>query len=120
MVHVSKYYERLCISVTVLLCHYKLSSGRSVSEAALRFGNLCVYESNALWKKLPNLLHSCAANTFRRNVPNVNVIFFDAYHRFTMGDLGMRLVQYVCSEDETSCNAGIGMGLVFVYMGPEM
>ena len=63
------------ISVTVLLCHYKLSSGRSVSEAALRFGNLCVYESNALRKKLPDLRHSCAANTFQRNVPNVNVIF---------------------------------------------
>jgi len=82
---------------------HKHSSRGSVSEAALRFGNLLVYEPNALWKKpstssgknlpilgrslaicgrsLPICGGSCTANTFRKNVPNVSVIFFDAYHR---------------------------------------
>jgi len=37
-------------SVAVLLFRYKRSSGRSVSEAALHFGNLCVYEPSAFQK----------------------------------------------------------------------
>ena len=39
------------ISITGLFCRYKCSSGRSISEAASRFRNLCVYEPSALRKK---------------------------------------------------------------------
>ena len=70
------------ISITVLLCRYKCSSRRSISEAALHFGYLCVYEPSTLQKKPSaslkkpsNLQCSCAVNTFQKNVLNVGVIF---------------------------------------------
>jgi len=56
-------------SMTVWLCRYKListrhkrSSGRPVSEAALYFGNLCVYEPSGYRKKPSDMQHSCATN----------------------------------------------------------
>jgi len=69
---------------------------RYISEAALRFGNLCVYESSALWKKTspssqkpsnswkePSDLRRkssclrwrCAANIFRIGVLNHSINF---------------------------------------------
>ena len=42
------------ISIAVLLCHYKCSSGRSISEAAPHFWNLCVYEPSTLRRKPSN------------------------------------------------------------------
>jgi len=49
---------------------HKSSSRRSLSEAALRFGNICVYKPSSLrrkpsnpWKKPSNLQCSCAAYT---------------------------------------------------------
>jgi len=78
---------------------------RYVSEAAPRFGNLCVYEPSALRKKPSDsrkklsdsqkkpsdfqkkpsgLRRSRAANTFRKGVPNRGINFKDAYRRFFM------------------------------------
>ena len=86
-------------SITVLLPHHKrssgrhkCSSGRSVSEAALHFGNLHVYEPSSLWMKPSTsleqtfqfseeafqfvaLLH-CQHMYVRNNVLNVGIIFF--------------------------------------------
>ena len=41
---------------------HKHSSGRSISKAALHFGNLCVYKPSTLCKKPSNFRHSCATN----------------------------------------------------------
>ena len=82
-----------CFPLQTQLGRHKCSSRRhkdnprrSVSEAAPCFGNLCVYEPSALREK-PSILGrsllicgtSCAAKAFRKSVPNVGVIFFDAY-----------------------------------------
>jgi len=80
----------------------KRSPGRSVSEAAPRFGNLCVYEprlfrrSLPLLQKKPSILESllicgrslpicgasCTANAFWKSILNVGVISFDAYRKY--------------------------------------
>ena len=90
---------RVCgnLFVAVLLCHYKCRSEelrktqtqlwKFVSEAAPRFGNLCMYEPSALrekpydsWKPsgLRRKLH-CMQTHFG-NVPNVGVIFWGHIH----------------------------------------
>ena len=75
--------------VTVPLCHYKWSSGRFMSKAALCFGSLRVYESSALSKKpsASNLQRSCAANTctFGKTLWTL-ASFFDVYHTIVMHD----------------------------------
>ena len=87
---------RCCSAFPLLtwLGRRKRSPGRSVSEAALRFGNLCVFKPSALRKKPllrkkpsipgrslpicgrshPICSRSCAANTFWKSVPNVGVL----------------------------------------------
>ena len=75
-----------CCSAFLLqtqLERHKRSPGRSVSEAALCFRNLCVYKPSPLRKKplilgrsLPICSASCAANVPRKSVPNASVIFF--------------------------------------------
>ena len=57
----------------------KRERGRYISEAAPRFGNLCVYEPSALRKKPSGLRRSRAANAFRKGVPNRGINFKDAY-----------------------------------------
>lgn len=52
---------------------HKCSSGVSVNKAALRFGNLCVWNPSTLWKKPSNLRHSCAKNACLENVPKVGI-----------------------------------------------
>ena len=101
------------VSITVLLCLYKrrsrrhkCSSGRSISEAAPCYGNLCVYEPSALrkkptyFRKKPSDLRkkpsdlrcSCAANSFQKNVPNFSVNFYQPAVHFTRGRLVLRLL----------------------------
>ena len=79
----------------------KCKRGRYVSEAAPRFGNLCVYEPSALQKKPSDssekisdsrkkpsnfrkkpsgLRRSRAANAFRKGVPTRGINFKDVYH----------------------------------------
>jgi len=81
---------------------------RYVSKAALRFGNLCVYEPSALRKKPSDsqkkpsdfrkkpssLRRSRAANTFRKGVPNHGINFKDAYRSSFI--ITMCIVQYFC------------------------
>ena len=56
---------------------HKCSSGRFISEAAQRFGNLCVYKSSALHKKPSNLQSNCATNfTFRKCAKGRHCFFF--------------------------------------------
>ena len=58
---------------------HKCSSGRFISEAAQRFGNLCVYKSSALHKKPSNLQSNCATNfTFRKCAKGRHCFFFHA------------------------------------------
>ena len=64
----------------------KRERGRYVSEAAPRFGNLCVYEPSAIRKKpsdfrkkASGLRRSRAANAFRKGVSNRGINFKDAY-----------------------------------------
>ena len=80
-------------SIILPLCRYKRNSGRhkcssrrSASEAAPRFGNLCVYEpsalriyvyeSIALWNKPSDLWQVHVQVHVQENIPNVSVIFF--------------------------------------------
>ena len=131
------------ISITVLLCCYKHSSGshkhssgRSISEAARCFRNLCVYEPNViwkkpsaswkkkpynslkkpsnLWKKTSDLWHSCAANTFVKNFPNAGIIFFDAYHNLQFTK--PYLVLTVCASCWHVFTATIIVSLLFCYI----
>ena len=81
------------------LGRHKHHSGRSVSEAALRFGNLCVYEPSTLQKKPSadsrkkpsdlrkkpsSLWRRCAANTFQVFQIAAS-IFKDAYRKNSLG-----------------------------------
>ena len=43
--------RRACAARVTVLGLCQTSSGRSVSEAAPHYGNLCVYEHSTLWKK---------------------------------------------------------------------
>ena len=133
MVHVLKNDARLrkpfrCCSAFLLLTRLgrhkrssrrrKRSPGRSVSEAAPRFGNLCVLNPVLFGRSLPLLRKkpsipgrslpicgrslpicggSCAANAFRKSVPNVGIIFFDAYRSFQRNTAAQKLWS-VCME----------------------
>ena len=76
------------LSIAVLLFHYKCisedtsCSRRSVSEAAPCFGNLCVYEPSALWKKPSDSLkkpfdlwRKLCCKRIWKSIPNVSIIF---------------------------------------------
>ena len=95
----------------------KREHGRYVSEAAPRFGNLCVYEPSALWKKLSDsrkkpsdfrmkpsgLRQSHAANAFRKGVPNHGINFKHAYRiSLELWQLTCKLaLQVACPVDST-------------------
>jgi len=71
----------------------KREGGRYVSKATLHFGNLCVYDPSALWKKPSSfwkkisdsrkkpsdLRRRRTANAFQKGVPNRGINFKDVY-----------------------------------------
>lgn len=63
----------------IKLWKHKHSSGRSISKAALHFGNLCVYKPSTLRRSLPisatAVPQTHIQKTFRRSASQ----FFDAY-----------------------------------------
>lgn len=79
-------------SVTVLHLHYEqtsrwlnLSSGRSVSEAAQCFRNLCAYKPSAFCKKRAECQHC--------------FFFLDAYHIMLMCATLLAIIHHLCNMD---------------------